>query len=151
MSHSVRFQRLISQSEPEQASTHWPFFFIKFLNRNHYHVKCRFCFFPNIFCVKSFSVTKCFLKIFVGHLKSASILTKVRLPTFRSPQTPRKRDHTGSCCYCCSIFCVKSSITLFKYILFFLVLTFKYILVRKRSFGCLCLFKFIEKKTCFCL
>ena len=29
------------------------------------------------------------------------ILTRVRLPTFGSPQTPRKRDHTGRCCCCC--------------------------------------------------
>jgi len=28
------------------------------------------------------------------------ILTKVRLPTLGSPQTPRKRDHTGCCCCC---------------------------------------------------
>jgi len=29
------------------------------------------------------------------------ILTRVRLPTFGSPQTLRKRDHTGRCCCCC--------------------------------------------------
>ena len=29
------------------------------------------------------------------------ILTRVRLPTFGSPQTPCKRDHTGRCCCCC--------------------------------------------------
>ena len=38
-------------------------------------------------------------------LKSVSlwvvILTRVRLPIFGSPQTPRKRDHTGRCCCCC--------------------------------------------------
>ena len=40
-----------------------------------------------------------FSKFFVGLLESASswvvILTSIRLPTFGSPQTPRKRDHTG--------------------------------------------------------
>ena len=42
---------------------------------------------------------------FGSFLESASlsvvILTRVRLPTFGSPQTPRKRDHTGRCCCCC--------------------------------------------------
>ena len=51
---------------------------------------------------KIFSTAKDFLKIFCSGLESASlwvvILARIRLPTLGSPQIPRTRDHTGSCC-----------------------------------------------------
>jgi len=48
---------------------------------------------------KVFKLQNGFLKNFCGPLESTSlwvvILTRVRLPTLGSPQTPCKRDHTG--------------------------------------------------------
>ena len=71
---------------------------------------------PHLFIhsIKSVCTTKRFCKIFVGVLDSAFLqlvtLARLRLLTFRSPQTPCNRDYTMTSCCCCCFMCLCASV-----------------------------------------